>query len=98
MTRSPYKTYAVTLVVVFLLTAAVLVVVMAVKQHTCLVETQADPLADLPVSRIPAHCASQFHRHIQASLILSGFVALLMAPAVAVWRIPARRQENLREA
>jgi hypothetical protein len=95
MTRSPYRTYVVAMVVAFVVTAAVLVVVMAARQHTCLIETQADPLGGLPASRIPAQCAAQFHTHVQGSLIVSGIVALLVAPAVAVWRmVPPRRRRQ----
>lgn len=80
-------TYVVVRGVTFVLTALALLAVMAVKQHACLIDTQADPLGGLPASGIPAQCASQFHQHIQGSLVAAGAVASLVVPAVSVWRI-----------
>jgi hypothetical protein len=96
--RSPYRTYAVTVVVAFVVTATVLVIAMTVKQHTCIIDTQADPLGDLPASQIPVQCARQFHQHIQGSFVVSGIVALLVAPLVAVWRVPGRGRPSLPDA
>ncbi len=82
----------------FVLLALALLGVMAVKQQTCLIETRADPLGGLPSSGIPAQCASRFHQHIEGSLVVAGAVASLVAPAVAVWRMPGRRRGSPREA
>jgi hypothetical protein len=77
----------VVLEVTFVLTALALLAVMAVKQHTCLIETQADPLGGLPASGIAAQCTSQFQQHVQGSLVAVGAVASLVGPAVAGWPI-----------
>lgn len=82
----------VVLVVTFVVMALVLVAVSAVKQHTCLVEMQADPLGGLPASGIPAFCASRFHGHVEHSLVVAGAIALFVAPVVAIWRMPGPRR------
>lgn len=94
--RSPYRMHVVVLVVTFVVIALVLVAVSAVKQHTCLVEMQADSLGGLPASGIPALCASRFHTHVEHSLVVAGAIALVVAPAVAIWTMsgPRRRRPN----
>jgi len=96
MFRSWFRAYVAVFVAVLLVTTSVLVVVMAVKQHTCLIETQADPLGGLPPSQIPDQCATRFHQHVEVSLIVAGAISVFVASAIAIWRLSARRQESLR--
>jgi hypothetical protein len=98
MFRSWFRAYVVVFVALLLVTASVLVAIMAIKQHTCLLETQADPLGGLPSSRIPALCASQFHRHVEGSLILAGTFSMFVASAFAIWRLPPRRGTHVQSA
>lgn len=98
MFRSWFRAYVVVFVGASLVIASVLVVVMAVKRHTCLRETQADPLGGLPPSGIPALCASQFHHHVEGSLILAGVVGLFVVSAFAIWRLSPRLGNDVQSA
>jgi len=95
MFRSWFRECVAVFVGVLIVTASIAVVVMAVKQHTCLLETQADPLGGLPTSRIPAQCAMQFHQHVEGGLVLAGTVSLFVSSAFAIWRLPPRRGKAL---
>jgi large-conductance mechanosensitive channel len=98
MRQSAYKACVVVLAVSFVVVAAFLVAVMAVKQKTCLSQTQADPLGGLPASRIPAQCAAQFHQHVEIGLVMAGIISLLIAAVFTIWRLPSRRGKDLRSA
>lgn len=83
--RSPLKMFALAFALTFLIVTVVLVAIMASKQNSCFIATQADPLGGLPSPAIPNLCASEFHRHIAESVLFSGLVALLVASGAATW-------------
>jgi hypothetical protein len=98
MFRSWFRAYVAVFVAVLLVTASILVAIMVVRQHTCLMEMQADPLGGLPASRIPAQCASQFHQHVEGGLILAETFSMFVASAFAILRLSPRRGKDLRSA
>jgi hypothetical protein len=93
--RSPSKGFFFTFVVTVFITVAVLLAITAIRHHTCLTETQADPLGGLSPAAVPTKCGSQFRIHILESLGISILVGLLLASPVALWLSGRRRTASL---
>jgi len=95
MLRSPLRAAAVVFLLSFLLIAMVAVIVTAISHHNCLVGTQADPMGNLPASRIPSFCEARFHGHLSGGLIFAGVVSTFVSALVTIWRFAPRRAKEL---
>jgi hypothetical protein len=97
MLRSPLRAAALVFLSSFLLIALIVVIVTAVTHHNCLVETRADPMADLPASQIPAFCEARFHGHFGGGLIFAGAVSTFIAALFTIWRFAPRHAKDLQK-